>query len=41
MGIIVENSKKGYTYSFNIDNVKSFIKLCTEIISNDIKTRLN
>ena len=41
MGIIVENSKKGYSYSFNIDNIKSFIKLCTEIISNDIKTRLN
>lgn len=40
MGIIVENSKKGYTYSFNIDNVKTFIKLCTEIIYNDIKMRL-
>ena len=25
MGIIIENSKKEYTYSFNIDNVKQFI----------------
>ena len=41
MGIIIENSKKGGVYSFNIDNIKSFIKLCTDIISNDIKMRLN
>ena len=26
MGIIIENSKKEYTYSFNIDNVKQFIE---------------
>ena len=41
MGIIIENSKKEYTYSFNIDNVKQFIELCKKIISNDIETRLN
>lgn len=41
MGIIIENSKKEYTYSFNIDNVKQFIELCKEIIGNDIETRLN
>lgn len=41
MGTIIENSKNGYTYSFNIDNVKQFIELCTKIISTDIKTRLN
>ena len=41
MGIIIENSKKEYTYSFNIDNVKHFIELCKKIISNDIETRLN
>ncbi len=41
MGIIIENSKKEYTYSFNIDNVKQFIGLCKKIISNDIETRLN
>ena len=41
MGIIIENSKKGYTYSFNIENIKKFIKICTEIIYTDIKTRLN
>ena len=32
MGVIIENSKKEYTYSFNIDNVKQFIELCKEII---------
>lgn len=41
MGVIIENSKKEYTYSFNIDNVKQFIELCKKIISNDIETRLN
>lgn len=41
MGIIIENSKKEHTYSFNIDNVKQFIELCKKIISNDIETRLN
>lgn len=41
MGIIIENSKKEYTYSFNIYNVKQFIELCKKIISNDIETRLN
>lgn len=41
MGVIIENSKKEYTYSFNIDNVKQFIELCKEIIGNDIETRLN
>ena len=41
MGVIIENSKKKYTYSFNIDNVKQFIELCKKIISNDIETRLN
>lgn len=41
MGIIIENSKKEDTYSFNIDNVKQFIELCKKIISNDIETRLN
>lgn len=41
MGTIIENSKNGYTYSFNIDNVKQFIELCTKIISTNIKTRLN
>ena len=41
MGIIIENSKKEYTYSFNIDNVKQFIELCKKTISNDIETRLN
>lgn len=41
MGVIIENSKKEYTYSFNIDNVKQFIELCKEIIDNDIETRLN
>lgn len=41
MGIIIENSQKSFSYSFNIDNVNQFIKLCKEIISNDIKTRLN
>ena len=41
MGIIIENSKRGGVYSFNIDNIKSFIKLCTDIISNDIKMGLN
>lgn len=41
IGTIIENSKNGYTYSFNIDNVKQFIELCTKIISTDIKTRLN
>ena len=41
MGIIIENSKKSFAYSFDIDNIKSFIKLCTDIISNDIKMRLN
>lgn len=40
MGIIIENSKKEKLYSFNLDNVKSFIKLAEEIISSDIKTRL-
>ena len=41
MGIIIENSKKEYTYSFNIDNVKQFSELCKKIISNDTATRLN
>ena len=41
MGIIIENSKKEYTYSFNIDNIKQFVDMCKKIISNDIKTRLN
>ena len=41
MGIIIENSKKEYTYSFNIDNIKQFIELCKKIISTDIETRLN
>ena len=41
MGIIIENSKKEYTYSFNIDNIKQFVETCKKIISNDIKTRLN
>lgn len=41
MGIIIANSKKEYTYSFNIDNIKQFIKFCKKIIINDIKTRLN
>lgn len=40
MGIIIENSRKGYTYSFNIDNVKQFIELCKEIIGSDIRMRL-
>ena len=40
MGIIIENSKKEKTYSFNIDNVKQFINTCTDLISNDIKMRL-
>lgn len=40
MGIIIENSKESYNYSFNIDNVKPFIKLCTDIIGTDIKMRL-
>ena len=40
MGVIIENSKKNCTYSFNIDNIKQFIELCTEIINDDIKTRL-
>ena len=39
MGIIIENSKKEKTYSFNIDNVKQFINTCTDLISNDIKMR--
>ena len=37
MGIIIENSKKEYTYSFNIDNVKQFIELCKEIIGNRVE----
>lgn len=41
MGIIIANSKKEYTYSFNIDNIKQFIEFCKKIIINDIKTRLN
>lgn len=41
MGIIIANSKKEYTYSFNIDNIKQFVDMCKKIISNDIKTRLN
>ncbi len=41
MGIIIENSKKEYTYSFNIDNVKQFNNVCKKIIGNDIETRLN
>ena len=41
MGIIIENSKKEYTYSFHIDNIKQFIELCKKIISTDIETRLN
>ena len=41
MGIIIENSKKSFAYSFDIDNIKPFIKLCTDIISEDIKMRLN
>ena len=40
MGVIIENSKKSFTYSFNIDNVKQFINTCTDLISNDIKMRL-
>ena len=40
MGIIIENSKKEKTYSFNIDNVKQFINTCTDLISNDTKMRL-
>lgn len=40
MGIIIENSKKSFTYSFNLDNVKQFINTCTDLISNDIKMRL-
>ena len=40
MGIIIENSKKGYTYSFNIDNIKQFITNCNNIIGTDIKMRL-
>lgn len=40
MGVIIENSKKSFTYSFNLDNVKQFINTCTDLISNDIKTRL-
>ena len=40
MGVIIENSKKEKTYSFNIDNVKQFINTCTDLISNDIKMRL-
>ena len=40
MGIIIENSKKEKTYSFNIDNVKQFINTCTDLISNDVKMRL-
>ena len=40
MGIIIENSKKEKTYSFNLDNVKQFINTCTDLISNDIKMRL-
>ena len=40
MGVIIENSKKSFTYSFNLDNVKQFINTCTDLISNDIKMRL-
>ncbi len=40
MGIIIENSKKEKTYSFNLDNVKQFINTCTDLISNDLKMRL-
>ena len=39
MGIIIENSRKEKTYSFNLDNVKQFINTCTDLISNDIKMR--
>ena len=40
MGVIIENSKKSFTYSFNLDNVKQFINTCTDLISNDLKMRL-
>lgn len=41
MGIIVENSKKEKTYSFNLSNVNQFINTCNDLIYNDIKMRLN
>ncbi len=41
MGIIVENSKKGYSYIFDLDNINNFIRLSTSIISDDIKMRLD
>ena len=40
-GIIVENSKKGYSYIFDLDNINNFIRLSTSIISDDIKMRLD
>ena len=41
MGIIVENSKKEKTYSFNLSNVNQFINTCNDLIYNDIKMRPN
>lgn len=41
MGIIVENSKKDYSYIFDLDNINNFIRLSTSIISDDIKMRLD
>lgn len=41
MGIIIENSKKSFAYCFNLNNIKPFIKICTDIISDNIKMRLN
>lgn len=37
MGVIIENSEKNKTYSFNLDNIKQFIKTSKEIISTEIE----
>lgn len=41
MGIIIENSKQDFCYTFNLDNINTFINLCKDIIYTDIKMRLN
>ena len=40
MGIVIENSKNGHTYSLNMEHINDFILRTSNIIYNDIKMRL-
>ena len=40
-GIIIENTKEQKSYTFNLDNIKSFIELCSTLIISVIEERSN